>query len=83
MLYTKSKDFMKNMIKYLDMSMNVRTFAVLQFFISYYVYGIFYTHKGTYIIEIYRQVVPILYLAHGIIENCSKWGTSCLSLFNI
>lgn len=30
MLYTKSKDFMKNMIKYLDMSMNVRTFAVQQ-----------------------------------------------------
>lgn len=30
MLYTKSKYFMKNMIKNLDMSMNVRTFVVLQ-----------------------------------------------------
>ena len=30
MLYTKSKDFMKNMIKNLDMSMNVCTFVVLQ-----------------------------------------------------
>jgi hypothetical protein len=73
---------MKNIVELLRMSEIVSTFVVLQFFIIYYAYGIFYTHKGTYV-KIYRQVVPILYLAHGIIKNCSKWGTSCLSLFNV
>lgn len=70
------------MISNLHMLEIVRTFVVLQFFIIYYAYGIFYTHKETYV-KIYRQVVPILYLAHGIIKNCSKWCTSCLSLFNV
>ena len=47
------------MISNLHMLEIVRTFVVLQFFIIYYAYGIFYTHKETYV-KIYRQVVPIL-----------------------
>lgn len=71
MLYTKSKDFMKNTIENLDISMNVRTFAVLQSIINY-AYGIFYTHKGT-ILKKYRQAVSVYYGPWAII-GCSKLG---------
>ena len=67
-------------VEILCISKNSSIFVVLQFFILF-ARGIFYIRKVT--ILKYRQVVSILYFAHGIIKNCSKLDASCLSYFII
>ncbi len=79
MLYTKSKDFMKNTIENLDMSMNVRTFAVLQFYIHIWL-GDFLCPIVDYCLR-YKQRFLRTYSPLSQYGTVASWRNSLLSLF--
>lgn len=58
---------------------SIRTFAVLQLTIKY-ANGIFYAHKGTYILK-YRQTISVYHRPMAMV-GCSKLGYLSAFLFN-
>ena len=72
----KDSDFLW---KSLDGLKKVCTFAVLQLTIKY-ANGIFYAHKGTYILK-YRQTISVYHRPMAMV-GCSKLGYLSAFLFN-